>query len=377
MSYAKRFVMIALGAELVASPLAHAGFGFVLANDPAATAFEPYAPPLTLQHNSAGRENTVIRYWAGYYEVRMPRVMQLAREGNVQVSTHRSGSAYCKARLWSRRAELDSSVFVECYGPTGAPADAQFTVLYHDEQIDPTRLSYLWLDRPDPATWGVHGYAGPADRRHNARSPGDPAGDMWVASAGETGRYHVYIHGWPETEAGYLLTATGGSRARCAIESDGHEDAFVTSGRYWIHRHAALVACVNPNGTPAPSSFSIAYANERMLGRSGIGAYLLANRSTSVEEYVALPERSFNAAGGENSVQRTSRGVYTARLGGLAGFYTSSTALVTARGARGNYCSTWSWSASASDVRVSIRCFAPSGAAADSEFFLSFVTNGL
>jgi hypothetical protein len=187
----------------------------------------------------------------------------------------------------------------------------------------------------------------------------------------------VFIHGWPEKEANFLVTATGGSRARCHIERDQQETAYVPEYDYTVRRQAALVSCVGPNGTPMMSSFSLAYANGRMFGGSrGKGAYVLADRAGSWDEYAPPPHRSFNSAGGTNTVDRSAGGTgqYYVRLYGFGHIDTRHAAFVTARGAAGTFCNVdFPWSPPPL-MGVFVTCYGTNGERADSEFFFHVVT---
>jgi hypothetical protein len=152
----------------------------------------------------------------------------------------------------------------------------------------------------------------------------------------------------------------------------------VTDHDYWVNRRVILVACVRPAGTLADLTFSVAYANERNLGADpgSVGAYLMADLPSATAAYAPLPSRSFNSEGGGNQIQRSGIGVYVVRLGRLAGRYAKSTVLVTARGPGGAHCKVSSWLAPAPDVVAIVTCFDVVGAAVDSQFFLTFLTDG-
>jgi hypothetical protein len=364
-----------LTAALLAAALpARAGFGFVWANDHDVAPLTPYTPAATFQYNSSGRTNTVIHYYPGYYEVRMPGVMGPARDGNVQVTAYGNDAAYCKVKRWDRRSSSDASILVTCFDEHGAPADSRFTVLYHDEQIDPVARAYVMLDRADRETWPSECCYAPPDRwTFNPRSPGDPAGDLWISSLGGVGRYLVFIHGWHELEANMLVTASGGSNARCNLTRVGHDSAWATVGGFRIERHVASVSCHRPGDAAINSSFTLAYANGRTLGHGG--AYLLTGVTTSMMEIEPPANRSANSAGGRNFVRSTGIGRYTARLGGLAGSFSKSTALVTAVNGGGEHCKVRGWSSDTSDVLVNVACFGLDGLPAHSGFSLHFATD--
>jgi hypothetical protein len=364
-----------LTAALLAAALpARAGFGFVWANDADVAPLTPYTPATTFQFNSSGRTNTVIHYYPGYYEVRMPGVMAPARDGNVHVTAYGSDAAYCKAKRWDRRNFGDVSILVTCFDYRGAPSDSRFTALYHDEQIDPVARAYVMLDRADRETWPAECCYAPPDRwTFNPRSPGDPAGDLWVSSSGRVGRYLVFIHGWPEVEANMLVTATGGNNARCNLARVDHDSARATVGGFRIERHVAFVSCHRPGDAAVNSSFTLAYANGRTLGNGG--AYLLTGGTLPATEIETAADRSANSAGGRNFVRSTGLGRYTARLGALAGRFSRSTALVTAVSSGGEHCKVRGWSSDASDVFVNLACFDRDGLPAHSGFSLHFATD--
>ncbi|MCA2218000.1 hypothetical protein [Jidongwangia harbinensis] len=92
--------------------------------------------------NSTGGTNTVIRYRAGDYEVRMPG-LGATPGGNVQVSAYGNHTNRCKTTYW---LPLDGAmaVGVMCHNPSGALADTPFTAQFHRGSNDPQQQSALY-----------------------------------------------------------------------------------------------------------------------------------------------------------------------------------------------------------------------------------------
>jgi hypothetical protein len=132
---------------------------FAFANQPTGTGYAPagsgsYNPAGTIRVNRAG---------TGYYQVLFnnlgARLTSLG--GHVQVSAVASAKAYCKlSEEWAGNPNL--SVTVQCYGPTGAPTDAKFTVLV---QQPAAHLAYTYSSQagitydPDPY-WSSNSVSG-------------------------------------------------------------------------------------------------------------------------------------------------------------------------------------------------------------------------
>ena len=114
---------------------------------------------------------------------------------------------------------------------------------------------------------------------------------------------------------------------------------------------------------------------------SSTQCYVWANNASPTVgvPYVPSTIYSYNAAGraGANTVTKTSTGSYTVTCKGVGGgtaWGAGGHVQVTAYGSENaNYCKVGSWSTGGTDFAVTVRCFSPGGALADTRFDLAFI----
>ena len=338
---------------------------FVWANNPTAAS---YVPSSSYQYNLTGLDNEIERLSRGRYKVRMPLVHSLSTGGNVQVSAYGTGTQRCKTWGWGRVA-VTLEIQVRCFDTAGRPVDAQFTALYHDQDPHAADVAFAWSNELSPAPgW----YQPSAFWRHNPGLP-DPLGPLGIRRISR-GVYQVRISGWPDPDRGFLVTSYGSDSAYCNIYDDDHERAWVHD-EGWTQSMVLDVRCYDSRGYLQDSRFTFAMAQERGFGSPNVtAAYALSDRPTASSANAA-PETSWNSQTSVAPVTiREGRGRYSVYFLGTPGTYDKSTALVTAKSLSGNYCNVASWGDSSFFTKVNVRCYTPSGARSDSEFFVSFLT---
>jgi hypothetical protein len=120
---------------------------------------------------------------------------------------------------------------------------------------------------------------------------------------------------------------------------------------------------------------------------ASVQCYLWANNASSPINAPYSPSSlySYNAVSraGGNSVTRTGTGQYTVTCKGVGGgslvagggsWGPGGHVQVTAYGSENaNYCKVVSWATGGADFAVTVRCYSPGGALADSRFDLSFI----
>jgi hypothetical protein len=127
---------------------------FAYAHQPTAT---NYAPATAGSWNPAGTTK-VIRHGVGSYQVvfagfsaRFPGSAP-GTGGHAQVNAVGTGKAHCKVGEWGAggAGSSDLNVYVGCYTPAGARADAKFTLLFTPPAA---HLAYALADQPAAASY--------------------------------------------------------------------------------------------------------------------------------------------------------------------------------------------------------------------------------
>jgi hypothetical protein len=120
---------------------------------------------------------------------------------------------------------------------------------------------------------------------------------------------------------------------------------------------------------------------------ASVQCYVWANNASPTVgvPYIPSTTYSFNAVGraGANTVTRTGTGSYTVTCKGVGGgsLFTGGGSWgpgghvqVTSYGSENaNYCKVGSWATGGADFAVTVRCFSPGGALADTRFDLAFI----
>jgi hypothetical protein len=197
-------------------------WAFAYASQPTGT---NYAPPSSGSWNPAG-VSRVYRDGVGRYRVRFTGLgARLGPDvgGHVQVNAVGAGKAYCTAQLWGGTPDLD--VIVGCQTPTGAPADAKFSVLFTPPAA---HLAYAWADAPTATQYQAYGvYAS------------NPVGGAITIRRFGVGVYSVVWTGVDAEIRDYgnvQVTAYGEDGVQCKLEGSLQNDG-------------TPLRCYMPNGT--------------------------------------------------------------------------------------------------------------------------------
>jgi hypothetical protein len=157
---------------------------------------------------------------------------------------------------------------------------------------------------------------------------------------------------------------------------------------YWSHSgfgynalENVVVDCYTPAGAPSDSYYDVSFVNQAgRVGSSDFAAdslgYLWANAPTTAS-YTPSLYYQYSNFDDVNTITRNSTGVYTITFTFLQPVPTSDGGAVkiTAYGSNDDTCQSGGWGGSGSpsyNESVTVRCFTPSGAAADSEFSATF-----
>jgi hypothetical protein len=192
------------------------------------------------QYNSAIDTNDIVRQGVGSYRVVMPNIG--VPGGNVQVSSYQS-LAGCRAGAWGPNGAAEE-VTVVCRAPGGAPADAQWQMLFVSKlgiegYGTGRQTAHLWANKPAAGSYR------PADR-YRFSTAGRPS----IIKRSGPGTYSVTLRGQPAGGAA-LVTAYGLANDRfCQLTSISKASAPVRIG----------VACFRPDGSRADSRFTLTWA---------------------------------------------------------------------------------------------------------------------
>lgn len=257
----------------------------------------------------------------------------------------------------------ETRVTIALYTPNGAAAnDRAFTVQYRRGGNVTLEEAYLWHDSPlSPVHTPNATFSWNADR-------GAPS-----IVRNQAGVYAVTLPGLGQgSPGGHVQVSPYGSIMRRAN---------VTT---WFQSGNDLIVNVrvrNAAGALADGSFVLVYNRDAApIGeRVGSGAHLWANLATPGAPYVpAAAYRDSNSIAGPAGsplVTRTAVGQYLVELPDVAPSQ-STTVQVTAYGTSANHASVNNWTSNGlGGTNVYVRTYDSSGAAADSRFNLSYLSN--
>jgi len=327
----------------------------------------PVGPPQTppeYQFNSKGALNRVGRLGVGQYQVVFPKLANWG--GQAQVSAY-GGAHYCNILNWEPSGE-DLIVRVNCYAPTSALADGSFTAFFYKEQGTSTyNRAFVWADRESTDSYVP-------DERYQWNTRGATNS----VRRSRTGKYEVFlpaiaISGFRENAGTVQVSAYGNSPARAQIDYWGR----TPNGSY------VRVSTYDFKGEPRDSKFTLNFSDDVGYGiripedrLNMYGAYVLADQPLAAE-YRAFDFYHFNNFTGESVAEslitRLGLGSYRVRFDGLKSA-NKSTALVSAYGRRGEYCTIGGWNG-IGGTNVNVNCFNAGGEPADSRFILTYLTD--
>jgi hypothetical protein len=212
----------------------HADVAFAHANRPTASGYSPAAS--ASWNPSATRTIRVTRSGVGTYAVNFRGLGSLAagNGGHVQVNPVAAGKSQCKVVSWGGSPNL--VVNVACFRRAGGPVNAKFNVLF---LLPSDHLAYAWADDPTSASYTP-------DSTYSS----NPSGGGITADRSGPGQYVMTWSGaGPEFLDGgdVQVTAYGGGKAQCKVESWGSNDV--------------SVRCFRPTGAPVDSRYVIFYGS--------------------------------------------------------------------------------------------------------------------
>lgn len=186
-----------------------------------------YVPNPRYSWNSAGGTNSVTRVSTGVYDLRLPGMASVTREGgNAMVTAYGTSGEYCNVRQWLDSG-TDIVARVQCFNAGGSAADSRYSFSYSASR-GPTPsqyAAYAWANNataasytPDPwysdtASEALSGVSESAARPQAARfGTGDyavsypfmPSGNTTIAHATAYGSTSTYckVRSWGGTPGG-------------------------------------------------------------------------------------------------------------------------------------------------------------------------------
>ena len=248
-------------------------------------------------------------------------------DSDVQVAAQlgSAGPHYCTSAGWNSPNGTDVAIYVDCFGKTGAPLNADFSVMYQARTIAPLwgAIAFMWADQPTAAA-----YTPSSSYSFNS------SGGVNTVTRSSPGRYFAKLPGFSKAGGNPQVTAFGQTAARCEIVDWSNDLSGAT----------VAVQCVNAAGAPADDIFDLSFTDQTTEGASSfsetaIGGYALANDTvagaaytpTRVYNYNDLttkPIKAFNAQNASFLSVAVPRGLY----------FESILGMMSAHGSRGEYC---------------------------------------
>jgi len=313
----------------------------------------------TWQATSSGAVMTGARPAPGRYEIYVPGMTSFVG-GNVLVTPYAT-SAHCGVVSWNVIAGA-LKIDVQCFAPvTGAAVDAQFVVSYVLEDLrpvggsDPVRAAYMWYSNGSPA----------AEPTYRWSSIGGP-GALFTTTTTGTGKYRVEMHGMtaPQLPPGGVaqVTAYGAAKRYCNVTD--WANLIGTASRF------VDVRCFDPTGALANSAFALRFWTRPTWGAREGGYAVDISPSSASFTPAAVHQSLFPELVPLTpiSITRPSAGSWDASVPAMT--WTGSGALVGSLDPDGAYCTTAGWNPG---VHVQVRCFSPTGAAADARFTVAYL----
>lgn len=297
----------------------------------------PYA------YNPTGWANRITRLALGQYRVRFARQAG-ALGAVVHVAAYGDGNAWCKYERQAVGPTSELEVYVRCFAPTGAPADARFVASFvHDRRITGA-AGRAWLSFGGTGT----------SLRDSASSSG---GSVLLGRTG-TGLYGVTLSGQGGTPSNVMVTASGAGATRCKLSSFG-------GGLVNVRCHDAAT------GALADSGFELSYT-VAATAPDAPGGFAYAGTS-SLASYTPSASFAWSSSGGARTAGEFTWGGMPTHHVTFAGLSSSrSHAHVTAYGSDAGYCKPHAWYNVGTNLRVNVRCFDAAGTARRAPFALAY-----
>jgi hypothetical protein len=266
------------------------------------------------------------------------------------VTAYGAGSEECKVEGWGPQL-ADMHVYVRCFDANGASVDTMFTASF-TRPIASSRFGYVWANQPSSASYTPSSYY-----RYNS------TGGANTITRSSAGIYQVTFPGLGGAGGSVDVTGYGSGSESCRVGSWG-----------WSGANALVnVRCQDTNGNPVDSYFDLTFHGTRgLLGTltGGPRAYVWANLE-SAASYTPSLSYQYNSTGGTNTNARSGVGVYQVRLPGAG--TVNGHVQVTAYGSGTTRCKVENWLSTVGAKVVTVRCFDPAGAPADSRYVVDFV----
>ena len=343
------FVALAAFAVLGASQLYAQAIGYVWNNNP--TMPGTTTPDTLYSYNSSGGAISITRNNTGNYSVLFSGLGN-SFNSNVQVTAYGPGPDFCISGGWFSPNGADVEANVYYYNPAGNSDDHSFTMLYQSRtssDVTKPSVGFLFANQPTASS-----YTPDTLYQYN------PGGGTNTITRNSTGNYTANLPGFTRAGGTVIITAYGSSPARCQVSfwSNGSSGANVN------------VNCTDSTGAASDQEFTLVYSIFETAGYgvgSANGGAIWAYNDTRKTPYDVSKKYSIAIDGETMYAQRTGIGSYAWTMN-VEDTWTSSTVLVTAYDAPGNYCSTNEWLSSSTTTTVYVNCFNAAGAPADTEF---------
>jgi hypothetical protein len=347
--------------------------GWVWADNPTATLDVPYTPHTFYQYNNRfdntskgvvtypAADNTVVRWGLGSYEVIFPNLG--VRGGVVHVSAY-GGKHTCKVVRWNADLTPDLHVFVRCFNPSnGANLNGRFTVLFYKDGAKSRDYAdaYVWADQES-----VSSYIPALEYNYNSRGVNNRVQRI------APGQYGVTL---PQMEG------RGGLLGGGIIMVTAYGDSNVYCKNIGFSADASLniiaqVRCYK-GGILDDSKFTLSFFRDpsalaiRNTANKKQAWYVLAN----VTPIPHTGHQTDSYGNHDATLTRLALGSYRVHLPRIAAF-DKTFAHITAYDTNTSYCNLVSWVTSPSGgTNVNVKCYSPSGAAADSIFSLYYASD--
>jgi hypothetical protein len=332
--------------------------GFVWNNNP--TTAGTTTPDSAYSFNSSGGAIAITRNAKGNYTVTFTGLGN-GLNSNVVVSAYGAGPDFCVSDGWTSPNGTDVTANVLCYNKLGDLADHSFTLLYqarvHGNPTTPS-VAFLLANEPSAAN-----YTPDLTYQYN------PGGALNTMTRSSAGNYTATLPDLTSKGGTVIVSAYGGAPAHCQVTDWSNSSAGTTVN----------VNCTNAGGIAADEEFTLVYSISETAGYSpgsANGGAIWANKDKDSTPYDVSTKYSIPIDGEEMFAQRTAKGKYTWTMN-VEDQWTSSTVLVTAYGAPGNYCATNYWSTTSTTTTVYVDCFSAAGAPADTRFTATFQLAGV
>lgn len=300
--------------------------------------------------NSSGEAVVWQRISEGYYGVDIGGITDFS--GVPQVTAMSTEPRSCVVQSWSGTA---LQVIIRCLDPQGVSRDTPFVMTYlrgtGASGGASGRLAHAWVDADFVKVFYNH----------------VSEGDLISRVTNGTGDYTLTIPGLgtPAGSGTILLTPY--------FKIDQAETPTACTTASWVRSGSNLtvdVRCRTLAGAAADSKFDLQFL--RQLGPEGFGggpaAYLRTSQKSRTTAYAPTTTFAWQSNGKTSSILRTGVGTYRVTLKGMPG---RGAAIVTAYGTGKARCQLGSIGTT-TPVKLTVRCFKPTGSLTDSDFTLAW-----